>query len=838
MPTFIEINRATGLHAPSSPRAMLAASALASLLLLGLVSTACSDDDGSGKAAANDATAHDAVHDGTAADGTAGDGTAADGTAGDGTGGDTGGAAFVPGTPVATGMRAEGAFVVRGSVGQVFVSYAAAESTLELRDGQGSVVSEGKADKLGSLIYRKVAPGEGYRVNVKGTAEDVGPVRVLALLESAPKQAFYDGQKIAAGTGYITMRDGTQLSYFATLPGPAADGPYPTVVNYSGYSPSKPGESIVGPDQAFYCDVIPVLCNAPADPSSMVAAVSGYATVNVNIRGTGCSGGAYDYFEQLQLLDGYDVIETVAAQAWVKHHKVGMVGLSYPGITQMFVARTVPPGLAAIAPVSVIGNTVTTLVPGGILNKGFAVAWIDNVYKRAAPYGQGWEQGRVDAGDMVCKENQLLHDQRVNNVDQAKNKAYFDNAIIDPLNPTAWVHEIKVPVFLASSFQDEQTGPFFTTLLNRFTGSPSRRFMTYNGVHSDGFAPQILVEWKAFLDLYVAKVKPNLDGVLGLLIPQFTDQVFEAKLELPADRWKAVASYEDALAKWKAEPEMQVLFDNGGGEPYGAPVSTFRLGYASWPPPATAAKRWYFHADGSMAADAPSDDFAASRYRHDPTAGDRGILGPNGNLWKTKPNYKWTAPAKGFEVAFTSAPLSEDTIMAGTGSVDLWVRCTATDVEDADIEVNLSEVRPDGQEIYVQSGWLRVSHRKLKATSTELWPEPTLTKNDIELLVPGKWTQARVAIAGFGHAFRKDSRIRIAIDTPGDSRADWRFDLVDVGANVSYDISHDKTRPSSVALPVIAGGKIPAGVKTPPCGSLRGQPCRPVADHANTPIAP
>ena len=110
-------------------------------------------------------------------------------------------------------------------------------------------------------------------------------MRVLALLESAPKQAFYDGQKIAAGTGYITMRDGTQLSYFATLPGPAADGPYPTVVNYSGYSPSKPGESIVGPDQAFYCDVIPVLCNAPADPSSMVAAVSGYATVNVNIRG-------------------------------------------------------------------------------------------------------------------------------------------------------------------------------------------------------------------------------------------------------------------------------------------------------------------------------------------------------------------------------------------------------------------------------------------------------------------------------------------------------------------------------------------------------------------------
>ena len=33
------------------------------------------------------------------------------------------------------------------------------------------------------------------------------------------------------------------------------------------------------------------------------------------MRGTGCSGGAFDYFEPLQGLDGYDVIETVAAPA-------------------------------------------------------------------------------------------------------------------------------------------------------------------------------------------------------------------------------------------------------------------------------------------------------------------------------------------------------------------------------------------------------------------------------------------------------------------------------------------------------------------------------------------
>ena len=45
-----------------------------------------------------------------------------------------------------------------------------------------------------------------------------------------------------------------------------------------------------------------------------------------------------------------------------------MVGISYGGISQLFVAATQPPHLAAITPLSVIDNTATTLDPGGILN--------------------------------------------------------------------------------------------------------------------------------------------------------------------------------------------------------------------------------------------------------------------------------------------------------------------------------------------------------------------------------------------------------------------------------------------------------------------------------------
>src|SRR6202035_966221 len=127
---------------------------------------------------------------------------------------------------------------------------------------------------------------------------------------------------------------------------PGGSGPYPTLIEYAGYGYANPAgaESGIAP----------------------VANLLGVAVVDVNMRGTGCSGGSFDYFEPLQGLDGYDVIETVARQPWVLHHRVGMEGISYGGISQLFVAETDPPDLAAISPLSVLDQTATTLYPGGI----------------------------------------------------------------------------------------------------------------------------------------------------------------------------------------------------------------------------------------------------------------------------------------------------------------------------------------------------------------------------------------------------------------------------------------------------------------------------------------
>jgi len=724
------------------------------------------------------------------------------------------------------------AFKVRGSVEQIAVWKAPPGTKIEVRDAADKVLDTGTADKLGSFIFRKVPPGDAYTV----IAPDLGPtgvqkpIRVTSVTSSLPKADFYAGQKLVAGYQYITTRDGTQLAAFITLPGPANKGPYPTVVNYSGYDPGRPGKSI-GVDAL--CGEYPVLCNAPSDSSSLIAAMMGYATVSVNMRGTGCSGGAYDYFEELQLLDGYDIIETVAAQSWTLGHRVGMTGISYPGISQLFVARTHPPSLAAITPLSVIGSSHTTLRPGGIFNDGFALEWISQVISRAEPYGQGWEQGLVDAGDKVCEENQLLHGQKVDVIEVAKNTPYYTDDVAGRLDPTAFAHEIDIPVFLAGAWEDEQTGPFFFTLLDQFKKAPLTRFTVYNGVHPDSFAPQILVEWKAFLDIYIAHAVPVISSDLRTLAPPLFQGAFKTSLTFPPDRFAKYGTWEEAKKAFESEQPVRAIFEDGASKNLGAPEGAFEMHFDSWPPPATTPVRFFFHADGSLDAKVPTEATAASSFQLDPEAGHRGILAPGGDVWEPFPKYDWRPPAPGAAVVFESAALPQDQVMLGTGSVDLWIR---SPVDDADLEVNLMEVRPDGQERYIQSGWLRASLRKLSAAATPMWPEHTYREADVAALVPGEWTQARVGIAGFSHVFRAGSRIRVTVDTPGDSRAAWQFALKPFPGKVLYDIGAGATHSSSVVLPVLTN--VASTTPMPACPSLRAQQCRPYAAYVNTPSLP
>ena len=125
-----------------------------------------------------------------------------------------------------------------GSVQQVYVTGASRGEHLALVNGRGAAVGSQTAGTLGGAIFRGVRPGPGYRVRGAGGGATTPAVTVLADRSPPPSTRIY-GQRIpGSGYGYLTTRDGTKLAIDVRVPG--GPGPYPTVIEYSGYGYADP----------------------------------------------------------------------------------------------------------------------------------------------------------------------------------------------------------------------------------------------------------------------------------------------------------------------------------------------------------------------------------------------------------------------------------------------------------------------------------------------------------------------------------------------------------------------------------------------------------------------
>lgn len=179
----------------------------------------------------------------------------------------------------------------------------------------------------------------------------------------------------------------------------------------------------------------------------------------------------------------------------------------------------------------------------------------------------------------------------------------------------------------------------------------------------------------------------------------------------------------------------------------------------------------------------------------------------------------WLPPLQD-RATFTSAPLGDDLLIAGSSSADLWIAADATDV---DLEVTLTEIRPDGQEQLVQSGWLRASHRALdQQQSSALRARHWHTPETQAPLPVGEMAQVRVELFPVAHAFRAGSQVRLIIDGPGGNRWRWGFDPLPGGFDVT--VGHSEEYPSSFVIPVVD-----TSLDLPPlpaCGTVSSQPCR------------
>ncbi|MFT3901527.1 MAG: CocE/NonD family hydrolase [Gordonia sp. (in: high G+C Gram-positive bacteria)] len=201
----------------------------------------------------------------------------------------------------------------------------------------------------------------------------------------------------------IRMSDGTVLKANVYRPGDAADRPVavktPTIVTMTPYTKlisTLAAETMQNPILEPIAKQIIGMINLTGTPidgfgdllKSMTGGTfrsftvdkdlvrAGYSYVVVDVRGTGFSQGKWDVFKEREQRDTVEVIDWAAKQRF-SNGKIGMTGMSYSAINQVYAANRNPAALKAIFPVVPGGDLVRDIVaPGGALGAGFLPMWL------------------------------------------------------------------------------------------------------------------------------------------------------------------------------------------------------------------------------------------------------------------------------------------------------------------------------------------------------------------------------------------------------------------------------------------------------------------------------
>ena len=443
----------------------------------------------------------------------------------------------------------------------------------------------GRGKAVGDARRRRLPPGRGRQglPRPRRRRHPVGPVNVVTGEDAPPNStAIYNQTLPAGGYGYLTTRDGTKLAVSVRLPGPIEDGPYPTLVEYSGYGYANPAGAESG--------------------ISPIANLLGYAVVDVNMRGTGCSGGAFDYFERLQaprrLRRDRDrrapaLGRCTARSAWS----------ASPTAASASSSSARPPAQprrdhAAVGDRQHRDHALPRRHPQHRLRP--RVGRGPRRRRQAGhrrPAGQGWAYDRIQNGDATCAANQVLHTAAADLIGKVHRNRFYRPKVANPLEPVASSStRSRRPVFLACQFNDEQTGAHCPNLADRFTGTKRKWFTFTNGLHIDSLDPETFNRWFDFLELYVAQRRPELPPAGGGDRSSSTRRAMGVPgVTLPPDPIRDQPTYEAAKAAFEsaaAGPHPVRQRRRAARRTTPSPASSSRS--SSLPIPGTKPRSWFF----------------------------------------------------------------------------------------------------------------------------------------------------------------------------------------------------------------------------------------------------
>ncbi|MFZ6769018.1 CocE/NonD family hydrolase [Undibacterium sp. Di26W] len=547
--------------------------------------------------------------------------------------------------------------------------------------------------------------------------------------------------------GYISLPGGGKMRYSVILP--ASTGSYPVLIEYDGYS-------------------------AGAEPTSVGKrwVAEGYAVMGLSVPGTACSPGDDHIFDASVGAAGAQAVEWAAKQTW-STGKVGMVGYSYAGFDQLWVAAQHPAGLVAIAPGKDVADIYRDVAyPGGIENVGFPSLWWSQFPLHWAAAAKIAKE--VD-GDTDCEKTVADNIAKLQRPDIDLNKwlneDHYYGARYAEKSAVLITNKINIPTLGTQAWQDEEVG-------------------TRMGYYEETIAPD-----KMWL------ISSNGDHHTS----ERSDYMFNTLKRFYAHFLKGENN------GFEQEPHVHLLQEMQSGKGADGKTTLVPTGVTQFDrlPIKVTPMRLWLQPGGGLNDAAPATTGEASRYPYPVTS--PAVNNPQDEGWGS------VKSAQG-QATFTTPALTQDLSFYGEGSADLWLSTTAV---DTDVQVTLSEVRPDGMEMFVQRGWLRASQRQMdgsRSGTLRAWGD--FTQSAMKLMMPNEPALLRLEILKFSHIFREGSSIRITVDTPSQTGY-WQFGNLDTAS--TNTIWHDPSHPSSIVL-----GYLPYShaKDLPKCGATQRQPCR------------
>jgi putative CocE/NonD family hydrolase len=508
----------------------------------------------------------------------------------------------------------------------------------------------------------------------------------------------------------------------------------------------------------------------------------GYAVILQDVRGRYTSEGEWYPFKHEQA-DGFDTVEWAAALPY-SNGKVGMMGASYVGATQMLAAIAQPPHLTAIAP----NMTASNYHDGWTYQSGAFEQWFDQNWTSQLAQNTLQRLIKENTNALVGVPTLPLANYPVFNFGQLPADAqltaalapYYLDWLAHPDFDDYWKQwsieehfsNIAVPMLQVGGWYDIFNGG----TLRNYVGAK-----THGANNAARTQQHLLIE---------------IGGHAG-----FGRRIGEVDFGPHAIE----NVYTDVILDW-----YDFLFKGIQNEfATDKPVKLFVMGANEyrqeddWPPPQAQLTKYFLHSagkanslrgDGSLSVSAPKsepfDTYVYNPANPAPTVG--GPLCCDAEHMQPGPRDQRSVENRDDVLIYSTGPLARDLEVTGPVTATLFVKSSAV---DTDFTAKLVDVAPDGFAQNLTEGILRMHY--------------LASPEHAALINPGQLYEISVDLWATSNVFLRGHSLRLEISSSNFPRfdrnlntgEDIKFARTSVAA--ANAVLHDAQHPSALVLPVM-----------------------------------